>query len=147
MKKVLAVVLAALLTISMVACAKAPAAPFEVGKDTATYKVEGASDWAGTVTANVKIVAGDDVLFNGAVTVTSDSLYACEFVYAAVLEKGLSQAGIQEGFITNIGNYSNEDPNYWMWYYQGNNPTNFAINDVHVFAGDYILVSYETVQW
>ena len=146
MKKVLALVFAALLTVSMVACAKTET-PFKVGDDTTTYKVEGASDWAGTVTANVKIVAGEDVLYCGKVTVTSDTLYACEFAYAAVLEKGISQAGILEGFITNIGNYSNEDPNYWMWYYQGNNPTNFAINDVHVFEGDYILVSYEAVQW
>ncbi len=141
MKKIVAAILA-LTMCALCLCGCGAKAPFEVGKDSATYAVEGASSWAGTVTANVKIVADKDVLFCGPVTVTSDSLYASEFIYAAINEKGLSQSGVLEGFITAIGSYVCEGNMYWMWEYQGHNPTNFAINEVHIFDGDYILVTF-----
>ena len=147
MKKITAVILAALLAFSCIAVVgckneEEPKTPFIVGTDETTYEVEGHSEWAGTAWAYVKIVAGDDVIFNGKVTVTSDSLYASEFFYAAVLEKGLSQNGLEAGFVTSIGSYAMEGNMSWIWEYQGNTPTNFAVNDVHVFDGDYLLISY-----
>ena len=127
----------------------APKAPFEVGTDTTVSEVEGHSEWAGTVTANVKIVAGDTVLYCGTVKLTSDTLYASEFFKAAVEEKELSQEGLEVGFVTSIGSYVNDanTNTYWMWQYNGNNPTNFACNDVHVFEGDYLLYSFDEVVW
>jgi len=147
MKKVTAVILAALLAFSCVAFAackqEEPATtPFVVGTDETTYEVDGHSEWAGSAWAYVKIVAGDDVIFNGKVTVTSDSLYASEFFYAAVLEKGLSQNGLESGFVTSLGSYVMEGNMSWLWEYQGNKPTNFSVNDVHVFNGDYLLLTY-----
>ena len=153
MKRLSAILLALVMVLSLAACgstqtaaveeaAPAVTVPFEVGEDTATYTVDGSSSYAGTATANVKIVADEDVLFNGKVTVTSDSLWVNEFIYAAVDELGISQAGIQEGFITSIGDYVCEGDYWWLWEYNGNNPTNFSVNQVHVFDGDYILVTF-----
>jgi len=143
--------LAVLSSLSLAACEinVTVEAPFEVGEDTATYEVEGHSEWAGSASAFVKIVAGEDVLFNGTVQVTSDTLYASEFFKAACLEKSLNQNGLENGFVTNIGSYENNNDTftYWMWQYNGHNPTNFSCNDVHVFDGDYLLYSYEVATW
>jgi len=160
MKKVLAVLLVLVIAVTCICLAackdtnsdqgkKEASVPFEVGTDVASYTDANASAYASSVCANVKIVAGEDVLFSGKVTVKSDTLYAHEFFNAACEEKSLSQSGLEMGFVTEIGQYAmnTETNTYWMWYYNGHNPTSFAVNDVHVFDGDYLLFSYEEVQW
>ncbi|MBQ0009643.1 MAG: DUF4430 domain-containing protein [Ruminococcus sp.] len=151
MKKLTALILVLAMVCAILCSCGEPAvkAPFEVGSDATVAEVDGHSEWAGTATANVKIVAGDTVLYCGKVTLTSDSLYASEFFKAAVEEKELSQEGLEVGFVTSIGSYVNDanTNTYWMWQYNGNNPTNFAVNDVHVFEGDYLLYSFEEVSW
>lgn len=147
MKKLLAIVL----TLSMLLCACAALAaegPFTPGEDTAEYAMEGASGWT-TETVFVKIAAGEDVLFNGTVTLTSDTVFAGEFIWAAVCEMGLSSEGIQEGFITAIGDYASgadADGNYIYWGYEVNGKyAPVAVNQLHVLDGDYIdvkLMSY-----
>lgn len=151
MKKLVALILVLAMACAILCACGEPAvkAPFEVGTDAAVAEAEGHSEWAGKATANVKIVAGEDVLFCGKVTLTSDTLYAYEFFKAAIEEKELSQEGLEVGFVTNIGSYVNDanTNTYWMWQYNGNNPTNFAVNDVHVFEGDYLLYSFDVVSW
>ena len=57
---------------------------FEVGEDETEYVVDGASGW-NTATAYVKITAGEEVLYNGSVTLTSDKMTVAEFEKQAAL--------------------------------------------------------------
>jgi len=159
MKKLTAILLSLVLLCTLVCFAScgdkeetpAETKPFEVGTDTTEYVVEGSASYAGTVTANVKIVAGEDVIYCGTVKLTSDNLFASEFFKAALLEKDVAQDGLENGFVNYIGSYTNDftsTPNLcWLWQYNGHNPTNFACNDVHVFDGDYLLYTFGEVVW
>ena len=123
------------------------AAPFEVGDQTTEYTVEGASGWT-TETVNVKIVAGEDVLYNGTVTLTSDNVLVSEATYAAITEAGISQDGVLAGFVNSIGDYvggTDADGNYVYWGYTVNGKyVPFACNQMSVLEGDYILWEFQT---
>ena len=114
---------------------------FEVGEDSAEYEVEGASGW-NVVTAYVKITAGEDVLFNGPVTVTSDNLTVTEFTLAAVYELGCGQEGLEAGFVTSIGDYvagTDADGNYVYWANTVNGKyVPHICSEMKVLEGDYI---------
>ena len=74
MKKIALLLIA--LMVALFACtAFAAEGPFTPGEDETEYTVDGASGWT-TETAFVKIVAGDDVLYDGKVTLTSDNVLA-----------------------------------------------------------------------
>ncbi len=140
MKKYLVLFLSLLLC--CVCCAAFAAEPtFEVGEDETEYTVDGASGW-NVVTAYVKISAGDDVLFNGPVTVTSDSLTVAEFTQAAVYEAGCGADGIEVGFVNYIGDYvggTDADGNYVYWNYTVNGKyVPHTCTDMKVLQGDYI---------
>ena len=117
MKKFLALFLSLMMLFACSAVAEEidmSAPTFEVGEDTAEYEVEGASGY-NVVNAFVKIAAGEDVLFNGTVTLTSDSLTVAEFTLAAIYEIGCGQEGLESGFVTSIGDYvagTDADGNY-----------------------------------
>lgn len=121
-------------------------APFEVGEDETEYVVDGASGWT-TTTANVKITAGDDVLYNGTVTLTSDNALASEFTYAAIVEAGIGAEGLLEGFATSIGDYvagNDADGNYLFWGFSVNGKyAPLACNQIVVLEGDYISWDYQ----
>ena len=123
------------------------AAPFEVGDQTTEYTVEGASGWT-TETVNVKIVAGEDVLYNGTVTLTSDNVLVSEATYAAITDAGISQDGVLAGFVNSIGDYvggTDADGNYVYWGYTVNGKyVPFACNQMPVLEGDYILWEFQT---
>lgn len=153
MKKHVAIMLSALMLILVFAgcaskpqAASAPAVPFEVGSDTAEYVVDGSSGWT-SYGVNLKIVSGEDVLFNGVVTLTSDDMFVSEATFAAITEKGISSDGVQAGFITSIGDYvagNDADGNYMFWGYTVNGKTvNFACNQMRALEGDYILWDYQ----
>ena len=124
-------------------------APYEVGSDTAEYTVDGSSGWT-SYDVYVKIVSGDDVLFNGTVKLTSDSMFASEATYAAITEKGISSDGVQAGFINSIGDYvsgNDADGNYLYWGYTVNGKmVNFACNQMNLLEGDYLLWEFQTYE-
>jgi len=121
--------------------------PFEVGEDETEYEVEGASGYT-VETVNVKIVAGEDVLFNGKVKLTSDTVLASEFTQAAVYEAGCGADGIESGFVTYIGDYANgndADGNYVYWSLSINGKyVPVSCNQIAVLDGDYILWDFVT---
>ena len=124
-------------------------APFEVGTDTAEYVVDGSAGWT-SYPVNVKIVAGEEVLFNGTVTLTSDNMFASEATFAAITEKGLSSDGVQVGFINSIGDYvAGNDANgtYMYWGYTVNGKAvNFACNQMSLLEGDYLLWEFQAYE-
>lgn len=75
-----------------------------MGDQTTTYAIDGASGWT-EQTVNIKITAGEDVLYNGTVTLTSDDQFVSEVTYAAIAEAGISQDGVLAGFVNSIGDY------------------------------------------
>lgn len=120
---------------------------FVVGEDSAEYEVEGASGW-NIVTAYVKITAGEDVLFNGVVTLTSDTLSIAEATMAAVYEVGCGAEGVEAGFVTSIGDYvsgTDADGNYVYW---GNTVNGkyvpFSCDQYRLLDGDYVQWDFVT---
>ena len=120
---------------------------FVVGEDTAEYEVEGASGY-NVVNAFVKIAAGEDVLFNGVVTLTSDTLSVAEATLAAIYELGCGQEGLEAGFVTSMGDYvagTDADGNYVYWSNTINGkyvPLNCA--DFRLLDGDYVQWDFVT---
>lgn len=155
-EKHLTILLSALMLLSVfssfLGCASTPealAVPFEVGSDTAEYVVDGSSGWT-SYGVNLKIVSGEDVLFNGTVTLTSDNMYASEATFAAIVEKGLSSDGVQSGFVTSIGDYvsgNDAEGNYLYWGYTVNGKmVNFACNEMNLLEGDYLLWEFQAYE-
>ena len=147
MKKILALILAAVMTLSLAACGSAqPKVPFEVGDQTTTYAIDGASGWT-EQTVNIKITAGEDVLYNGTVTLTSDDQFVSEATYAAITEAGISQDGVLSGFVNSIGDYvsgTDADGNYVFWGYTVNGKyVPLACNQMRVLDGDYIAWDFQ----
>ena len=147
MKKLLALILAAVMTLSLAACGSSqPKVPFEVGDQTTAYTVEGASGWT-EQTVNIKITAGEDVLYNGTVTLTSDDQFVSEVTYAAIAEAGISQDGVLAGFVNSIGDYvsgTDADGNYVFWGYTVNGKyVPLACNQMRVLDGDYIAWDFQ----
>ena len=147
MKKLLALILAAVMTLSLAACGSAqPKVPFEVGDQTTTYAIDGASGWT-EQTVNIKITAGEDVLYNGTVTLTSDDQFVSEVTYAAIAEAGISQDGVLAGFVNSIGDYvsgTDADGNYVFWGYTVNGKyVPLACNQMRVLDGDYIAWDFQ----
>lgn len=124
-------------------------APFEVGTDTAEYVVDGSAGWT-SYPVYVKIVAGEEVLFNGTVTLTSDNMFASEATFAAITEKGLSSDGVQAGFINSIGDYvagNDAKGTYMYWGYTVNGKNvNFACNQMNLLEGDYLLWEFQAYE-
>ena len=147
MKKILAFVLAAVMILSLAACGSTKSeVPFEVGKQSTEYTVDGASGWT-KQTVNIKIAAGEDVLYNGTVTLTSDDQFVSEATYAAITEAGISQDGVLAGFVNSIGDYASgtdTDGNYVYWGYTVNGKyVPLACNQMRVLDGDYIAWNFE----
>ena len=145
MKKFFALLLS-LLMVCMVSFALAAEPTFEVGEDTAEYEIEGASGW-NIVNAFVKITAGEDVIFNGTVTLTSDSLTVAEFTQAAIYEVGCGSEGVDAGFVSSIGDYvagTDADGNYVYWGYTVNGKyVPHSCDMMKVLEGDYIWWDYQ----
>lgn len=147
MKKILAFVLTAVMILSLAACGSTKSeVPFEVGKQSTEYTVDGASGWT-KQTVNIKIAAGEDVLYNGTVTLTSDDQFVSEATYAAITEAGISQDGVLAGFVNSIGDYASgtdADGNYVYWGYTVNGKyVPLACNQMRVLDGDYIAWNFE----
>ncbi len=122
---------------------------FEVGTDEVVSEALDATEWSPTFTINLKIVGGDnDVLFNGTVELKSNTMWASEFLKAAVTDKALAQEGIDVGFVTTIGDYVNnaEDSIYWMFTISGITPS-WGCNQFQMRQGDYMLWTYDVVVW
>ena len=147
MKKILAFVLAAVMILSLAACGSTKSeVPFEVGKQSTEYTVDGASGWT-KQTVNIRIAAGEDVLYNGTVTLTSDDQFVSEATYAAITEAGISQDGVLAGFVNSIGDYASgtdADGNYIYWGYTVNGKyVPLACNQMRILDGDYIAWNFE----
>ena len=147
MKKILAFVLSAVMILSLAACGSTKSeVPFEVGKQSTEYTVDGASGWT-KQTVNIKIAAGEDVLYNGTVTLTSDDQFVSEATYAAITEAGISQDGVLAGFVNSIGDYASgtdADGNYVYWGYTVNGKyVPLACNQMRILDGDYIAWNFE----
>ena len=147
MKKILAFVLAAVMILSLAACGSTKSeVPFEVGKQSTEYTVDGASGWT-KQTVNIRIAAGEDVLYNGTVTLTSDDQFVSEATYAAITEAGISQDGVLAGFVNSIGDYASgtdADGNYICWGYTVNGKyVPLACNQMRILDGDYIAWNFE----
>ncbi|OQA77766.1 MAG: hypothetical protein BWY30_00994 [Tenericutes bacterium ADurb.Bin239] len=122
---------------------------FDVGDDVVTGESAGASDWSPTYKVNLKIVGGEEtVLFNGTVTLKSPTMMGSEFLKAAVTEKGLAQEGIDMGFVTTLGDYTNnaEDNIYWSFTVNGAS-SDWGVNQYQVRNNDYMLWTYAVVDW
>lgn len=107
MKRSVSVLLAVLTALALAACGGdggggKPQVPFEVGTDTAEYTVDGAAGWT-VQTTNVKIAAGDDVLYNGTVTL---ALYDCceQFLEGTLTYGDLQVVGLKEGMVGLVKN-------------------------------------------
>ena len=145
MKKFFALFLSLMMLFACTAVAETvvdmSAPTFEVGEDEAEYVVDGASGW-NVVTAYVKITAGEDVLFNGPVTVTSDNLTVTEFTLGAIYELGCGQEGLENGFVTSIGDYvsgTDADGNYVYWANTVNGKyVPHICSEMKILQGDYI---------
>ena len=147
MKKILAFVLAAVMILSLAACGSTKSeVPLEVGKQSTEYTVDGASGWT-KQTVNIRIAAGEDVLYNGTVTLTSDDQFVSEATYAAITEAGISQDGVLAGFVNSIGDYASgtdADGNYIYWGYTVNGKyVPLACNQMRILDGDYIAWNFE----
>ena len=146
MKKFFALLLSLMMLFTCTAFAETvdmSAPTFEVGEDTAEYEVEGASGY-NVVNAFVKIAAGDDVLFNGTVTLTSDTLTVAEFTLAAIYELGCGQEGLEAGFVTSMGDYvsgTDANGNYVYWA----NTVNGKY--VPIICSEFRLLDGDYVQW
>jgi hypothetical protein len=117
------------------------------GTDSVTLKSETASAYTPTFTVFLKVVGGDKkVLFDGQVTLTSDTMWASEFLKAAITDKGLAQDGIDVGFVTKLGDYENNatDSIYWMFTVNGVTPA-WGCNQLQLRDGDYMLWTYDVV--
>lgn len=150
MKKFFALLLSLMMLLTCTAFAETvdmSAPTFEVGEDTAEYEVEGASGY-NVVNAFVKIAAGDDVLFNGTVTLTSDTLTVAEFTLAAIYELGCGQEGLEAGFVTSIGDYvagTDANGNYVYWANSVNGKyVPHTCNTMPVLEGYYINWDFVT---
>ncbi len=145
MKKIALVLITFVLCLAA-CCALAAEAPFTPGEEATEYTVEGSSGW-NTVNAYVLITAGEDTLYNGKVTVTSDQLLVSEFTYAAITEAGCGCDGVLEGFVNSIGDYASgndADGNYVFWGYTVNGKyVPFACNQMPVLEGDYIWWDFQ----
>lgn len=122
---------------------------FAVGSDEVESEALDATQWSPTFTINLKIVGGSNtVLFNGTVTLKSNTMWASEFLKAAVTDKALAQEGIDVGFVTTIGDYVNnaEDSIYWMYTISGITPS-WGCNQFQMRHGDYMLWTYDVVVW
>lgn len=119
------------------------------GSDTVTAVSESASSYTPTFTVYLKVTGGDSkVLYDGSVTLTSDTMWANEFLKAAITDKGLAQDGIDQGFINKIGDYENNstDSIYWMYKVNGEAPA-WGCNQLQLRNGDYVSFSYEKVEY
>ena len=149
MKKKLAAmmtaILALVLALTLAACGGGADWAWKPGADSTTYEVSGHGPYAPTYTVYVKIQAGDDVLYDGTVTLTSDDMWANEFTSAALSEKGLAQEGLSAGFVTKIGDYENKDIDgeymYWSWSVNGV-PGNWGCNQYRLVDGMYLKWEY-----
>lgn len=119
------------------------------GTDSTTVKSETASNYTPTFAVFVKVVGGDNkVLYDGTVTLTSDTMWANEFLKAAITDKGLAQDGIDQGFVTKLGDYENNstDSIYWLYTINGETPA-WGCNQLQLRDGDYMLWTYEKVEF
>lgn len=121
--------------------------PFEVGEDYTEYAMDGASSWASSYEAYLKVSAGEDVLFNGKVLLTSDNMWVGEFLHAAGLENGFSTDGALTGFVMIMGQYVG-GTNDCYWSYTVNGKTvNWGCDQMHVLEGDYIEWTFAPMVW
>jgi hypothetical protein len=121
---------------------------FEVGSDSVEMAAEGAGEWDPTYAVHLKIVAPDGVeLFNGNVSLKSPTMWASEFLNAALAAKNVSQVGLEQGYVTSMGDYENNTTlsMYWMYYVNGLAPA-VGCNQYQLRDGDYMLWSYEKYQ-
>jgi hypothetical protein len=118
---------------------------FDVGSDVVEEEVAGAGGYDPVYTVNLKIVGADDkVLFDGKVGLKSPTMWANEFLKAAVTDKGLAQSGIEVGFVDTIGDYVNNstDGIYWLYTVNGVSPM-VGANQYQMRDGDYMLWEYK----
>ena len=139
----LVIALAALM--GFAACSGGPDYAWKAGPDTTEYAVAGHTPYAPTYTIFVKIVANEDVLYDGTVTLTSDDMWASESTSAALSEKGLAQDGLSAGFVNKIGDYENKeiDGEYMYWNFGINGvSSNWGCNQIRCVDGTYLLWGY-----
>lgn len=139
----LVIALAALM--GFAACSGGPDYAWKAGPDTTEYAIAGHTPYAPTYTIFVKIVANEDVLYDGTVTLTSDDMWASEFTSVALSEKGLAQDGLSTGFVTKIGDYENKeiDGEYMYWNFSINGvSSNWGCNQIRCVDGTYLLWEY-----
>lgn len=117
------------------------------GTDAVTSTSETASTYTPTFKIFLKVVGGDKkVLYDGQVTLTSDTMWASEFIKAAITDKGIAQDGIDVGFITKLGDYENNatDNIYWTFTVNGVTPS-WGCNQLQLRDGDYMLWTYDLI--
>ncbi len=151
MRKVMVLFMVMAMAIAAVTgCSKEEAKKtWKPGKDSVTVKSESASTYTPTFTIFLKVVGGDEtVLYDGSVTLTSDTMMANEFLKAAITDKGLAQDGIDQGFINRLGDYENNstDSMYWMYTINGETPA-WGSNQLQLRDGDYMLFTYDKVEF
>ena len=133
------------LALALTACSSGPEWMWKPGEDSTTYEVAGHGPYAPTYTVYVKIQAGDDVLYDGTVTLVSDDMWANEFTSAALREKGIAQDGLSAGFVNKIGDYENKEIDgqymYWSWSVNGV-MGNWGSNQYRLVDGMYLLWEY-----
>ncbi len=109
---------------------------------------EGAGEWDPTYTVHLKIAAPDGMeLFNGNVTLKSPTMCASEFLQAALDKKSIRQVGLEQGYVTAMGDYENNTTLniYWLYDVNGLSPS-VGCNQLQLRDGDYMLWSYKKYQ-
>ena len=120
------------------------AALFEAGSDYVEEEAIGAGEYDPVYAVSLKVVgAGNDVLFNGVVSLKSPTKWANEFLKAAITDKGLAQSGIEVGFVDTLGDYMNNsaDGYYWLYQVNGESPM-VGCNQFQLRDGDHMLWQY-----
>lgn len=150
-KKVFALLMVmTMVFMTFIGCSKGEAKKtWKPGTDAVTVKSETASTYTPTFTVYVKVLGGDNkVLYDGSVTLTSDTMWANEFLKAAITDKGLAQDGIDYGFINKLGDYENNstDNIYWTYTVNGETPA-WGCNQLQLRDGDYMLWTYDKTEF
>jgi hypothetical protein len=112
--------------------------PATGGTDAVEAEAAGSGEYDPTYTITLKVTGPeDDVLYDGTVALKSPTMFASEFLKAAITDKGLAQDGIDVGFVTTLGDYVNDSEKelYWLYTVNGNDPP-VGCNQLQMRDGD-----------
>lgn len=119
---------------------------FDVGAETVEYTVDGTNQYSPVLTVNVRIVGGNNKeMYCGKVKVKSADMMASNFIKAVASDKGWAQEGIDIGFISVLGEFTNNTATNTYWFFSVNGiDGQLGCNQIQLRENDYLLLEYKT---